>query len=157
MKKLVSVRFKNSYGWGPTEYSFFTELPLVEGAIYENVKTADGSSYDNPIGVVKVSTNLKDTPNFKIKTITEVKPISVPAKPKFINNIYINEEKKTVCVLWTNGEKTIVKCQPGEEFDAEKGIALCFMKRAYKNRGCYNDVFKEYIPKAEVQIDNEVE
>ena len=36
-----------------------------------------------------------------------------------------------------------MKPQSDDEFDLEKGIAMCFMKRWYDNRGCFNDVFKD--------------
>jgi len=26
----------------------------------------------------------------------------------------------------------------------EKGIALCFMKKFFDNRGCYNNAFRDY-------------
>lgn len=33
-------------------------------------------------------------------------------------------------VIWEDGEKTVVKCMKGDDYDAEKGLALCFMKKA---------------------------
>ena len=32
-------------------------------------------------------------------------------------------------VFWSDGTKTVVKCQEGDTFDQEKGLALCFMKK----------------------------
>lgn len=32
-------------------------------------------------------------------------------------------------VIWEDGTKTIVKCTENDEYDAEKGLALCYMKR----------------------------
>lgn len=49
-------------------------------------------------------------------------------------------------VFWTDGVKTVVKCAEGDVFDEEKGIALCFMKRAMGNEGNYNNVFKKWVP-----------
>lgn len=48
-------------------------------------------------------------------------------------------------VFWKDGTKTVVKCQYGETFDEEKGIALCFMKKYFDNKGYFNDIFKKYI------------
>ena len=31
-------------------------------------------------------------------------------------------------VLWADGSKTVVKCQPGDVYDKEKGLLLCFVK-----------------------------
>lgn len=47
-------------------------------------------------------------------------------------------------VIWTDGVKTVVKCQKGDTFDREKGIALCFMKRAMGNKGDFNNILKQW-------------
>lgn len=33
-------------------------------------------------------------------------------------------------VIWRDGSKTMVKCSENDTYDAEKALALCFMKRA---------------------------
>lgn len=49
-------------------------------------------------------------------------------------------------ILWDDGTKTIVKKNSKDKkFDPEKGIALCYMKKALGNKGNYNNVFKEWI------------
>lgn len=49
-------------------------------------------------------------------------------------------------VFWTDGTKTVVKCQPGDEYDKEKGLALCIAKKYFNNKGNFNKVFKKWIP-----------
>lgn len=36
-------------------------------------------------------------------------------------------------VLWADGSKTVVKCDPKDKYDKTKGLALCFMKKALGN------------------------
>lgn len=48
-------------------------------------------------------------------------------------------------VIWKDGTKTVVKCQNDEQFDPEKGLALCFMKKALGNKSNFNNVFKKWI------------
>ena len=48
-------------------------------------------------------------------------------------------------VLWIDGTKTVVKCQDGEVYDKEKGLAMCIAKKALGNKGNYNNLFKKYI------------
>lgn len=36
-------------------------------------------------------------------------------------------------VLWTDGTKTVVKCDPEDTFNETTGIALCYMKKALGN------------------------
>lgn len=52
--------------------------------------------------------------------------------------------KNATIVLWKNGEKTVVKCQKGETFDKEKGLALCIIKYIFGNIGYYNEIFKSF-------------
>lgn len=54
-------------------------------------------------------------------------------------------------VKWDDGTKTVVKCQNGDVYDAEKGIALCFMKKMFDNKSYYNEVIKEAIAKNEAR------
>lgn len=56
-------------------------------------------------------------------------------------NVIFNEP--ATIVYWNDGSKTVVKCQNGEEFDPEKGIALCYMKKICGNTGRYNELIKK--------------
>lgn len=48
-------------------------------------------------------------------------------------------------VIWSDGTKTIVKCQPGDEYNKETGLAMCIAKKYLGNKGNFNEVFKRYI------------
>ena len=50
-------------------------------------------------------------------------------------------------VFWEDGEKTIVQCQNGEEFDPEKGLAMAITKKIFGNKHSYYDVFKKWVGK----------
>ena len=142
--KLIKVKFKNSYF--DKVYYYKTQFNLIEGGVY-NIVADNRTRYENPIIVIEDNASAKELPlGVSIREITSARLVSAPPKPTGgIENIYLNEDKGTVVIKWVDGTKTKVKCQDGETFDAEKGIALCFMKRAFHNRGCYNDVFKKYI------------
>lgn len=48
-------------------------------------------------------------------------------------------------VYWEDGSKTVVKCQEGDTFDKEKGLAMCIAKRVYgtsKSGGNYYEQFR---------------
>lgn len=57
----------------------------------------------------------------------------------------IHNEPATV-VLWKDGTKTVVKCHEGDEYDPEKGLLLCIAKKAYGNKGRFNDVLRKHVP-----------
>ena len=48
-------------------------------------------------------------------------------------------------VLWNDGTKTVVKCQEGDTYDKEKGLALCIAKKALGNKGNFNNEFKRWL------------
>lgn len=50
-------------------------------------------------------------------------------------------------VMWSDGSKTVVKCQLGDTYSEELGLAMCIAKKYYGNTGAYNEVFKRFIPK----------
>lgn len=61
-----------------------------------------------------------------------------------IKNVIFN--KPATIVFWKDGSKTVVKAQPGEKYDAEKGLALAIAKKALGNKGNYYDTLKEWLP-----------
>lgn len=44
-----------------------------------------------------------------------------------------------------NTEIEVVKCQEGDTYDKEKGLALCVMKKVYGNKGHFNDIINTWI------------
>lgn len=49
-------------------------------------------------------------------------------------------------MFWGDGTKTVVKCQPGDIYDPEKGLAMAISKKALGNQGNYCNVFKKWVP-----------
>lgn len=52
-------------------------------------------------------------------------------------------------VFWADGTKTVVKCQDGDIFDPEKGLAMAITKKALGNKGNYCNELKKWLPKDE--------
>lgn len=50
-------------------------------------------------------------------------------------------------LFWPDETKTVVKCQDGEPFDAEKGVALAILKKLHGG-GKYNDMLRNLIKHA---------
>lgn len=142
--KFIKVKFAN--GHCDKFYYYQTQLNLIKGGVYDIV-VDNRTRYDNFITVIEDNVSIREIPRgVCVREITSAKIINAPPKPTGgIKNIYLNEDKGTVVIKWVDGTNTKVKCQDNESFDAEKGIALCFMKRVFHNRGCYNDIFKKYV------------
>ena len=60
-------------------------------------------------------------------------------------------------VLWSDGTKTVVKCDERDEFDPEKGLAMAICKKHFGG-GFYNDIFKKWIPEEtpEIEIEGQI-
>lgn len=144
--KIVKVKFKN----GNDKYYYYqTKINnLLKGGTYEII-VDNKTEYDNY--VIILDTDCKQVSfSGKLREITEAHLIAAPKRPDGnVENIWINEEKGTTVIKWKDGTITKVRCQNGEEFDAEKGIAMCFMKKAFNNRACFNVVFKKYIEESD--------
>ena len=59
-----------------------------------------------------------------------------------IKNVIFNNP--ATIVLWTDGTKTVVKCQNDEVFDPEKGLAMAIAKKAFGNKGNYCNEIKKW-------------
>jgi hypothetical protein len=55
--------------------------------------------------------------------------------------------KPATIVKWGDGTKTVVKCQSGDNFDPEKGLAMAIVKKLLGNSGNYNEQLKKWLPK----------
>lgn len=68
-----------------------------------------------------------------------------PVMPYLIKIEKVKFSGPATIVFWADGSKTVVKCQEGDTFDPEKGLALCFMKKVLGNKsGTFNKVLKMY-------------
>ena len=77
--------------------------------------------------------------------------MSVPDIKKVIFNY------PATIVLWTDGSKTVVKCQDGDIYDPEKGLAMAISKKALGNKGNYCNEFKKWLPEDEEEEEKTVE
>ena len=64
-----------------------------------------------------------------------------------VKNVYFNEP--ATVVIWNDGTKTIVRCQEGDVFSKEVGLALCISKKALGNTPNFNNIFRKWIPQEE--------
>lgn len=79
------------------------------------------------------------------------KSVSEPSIKKVIFNY------PATIVLWSDGSKTVVKCQDGDIYDPEKGLAMAISKKALGNKGNYCNEFKKWLPEDEEEEEKTVE
>ena len=78
------------------------------------------------------------------KEIEDKKRSSIKEFIDSIDDVIFHDDVATI-VKFKNGEKVVVKCQPGEEFDPEKGLALALVKYLFGNISYYNEIFKTFL------------
>lgn len=77
-----------------------------------------------------------------------------PAKFEFrekglgIERVLFNDP--ATIVFWTDGTKTVVKCRKGDEWDAEKGLAMACAKKLMGNRDGYHKTLAMHYKKESV-------
>lgn len=91
-----------------------------------------------------------NTSTIKYNSMATTNTIKIPDDtftvmvPSAIKNVIFNDP--ATIVFWSDGTKTVVKCQDGEPYDAEKGLAMAISKKAFGNKGNYCNVFKKWLP-----------
>ena len=72
---------------------------------------------------------------------------SLPAIKKVIYN------NPATIIFWSDHTKTVVQCQKGDEYDPEKGLAMCIAKKALGNTSRkLNDVLHKWEKKEEPSV-----
>ena len=97
----------------------------------------------------KLADDTKALEKWLIEFFEDAERVQKP-EPDLVKAVYFNYEKGATTVVWFDGMRTTVSCQNGEDFDEEKAIALCFMKRVFDNKGFFNNYMRKYIDGAQV-------
>lgn len=63
-----------------------------------------------------------------------------------IKNVIFNPP--ATIVFWTDGSKTVVKCNAKDEFDPEKGLAMAIAKRCANNSDDFYKEIKKWVEKS---------
>ena len=66
-------------------------------------------------------------------------------KNELIERVIFNDP--ATVILWADGTKTVVKCQDGEKYDPEKGLAMALVKKMCGNKGNYYKIFTKVLKK----------
>ena len=128
-KALKDLRISNNL----TQKEFAEKFYITEKAIsnYENGKRIPSFDFKDLVTNLERKLNPSE---FKNKSLFGI----------HITNVIFNGP--ATIVQWSDGVKTVVKTQNGEEFDPEKGIAMAIAKRMFGNTGSYFDEIKKWLP-----------
>ena len=88
-----------------------------------NYKPLNMIKEENKMSEIKVTNKLEEQFSWICK------PLSMTKKETKMTGIKdIKKNGPATIIFWINGEKTVVKCQPGDQDDVEKGIIMALVK-----------------------------
>lgn len=79
------------------------------------------------------------------KMVAEKNRKRIDAFINTIDKVYFNNP--ATVIKWKDGTKTVVKCQKGDIYDAEKGFAMALIKGLFDNSSYFNTIFEKWLPK----------
>lgn len=118
--------------------NFYTEL----GSVQMNLELEDGRTFQfNPGDLLRymhwVDRVMEEAAKKKEETTMTAASIK---------NVIFNPP--ATIVFWTDGSKTVVKCNAKEEFDPEKGMAMAIAKRCANNSDDFYKEIKKWVEKS---------
>ena len=117
-------------------------LDNLDALVYGYIKESDKSSSANSEKTIADETEGGKSMNRK--ETTNKSNCKSPDFRRFIKKVKFNPP--ATIVFWTDNTKTVVKCN-GEDYDPEKGLAMCISKKFLGDKGNYYEVFKKWLPK----------
>lgn len=102
------------------------------------IREATRTYGENPIVTVEVISGIEGD-----SCLNALKKLKEGILGRQIKDVIFNAP--ATIVIWADGTKTVVKCQPGDEYNRETGLAMCIAKKCLGNKGNFNEVFKKYI------------
>ena len=70
------------------------------------------------------------------------KVVETIGKPKVKRAIFNNP---ATIIYWTDGTKTVVKCQEGDTYDKEKGFVMAYLKKLLGNDNTFNNEINKWV------------
>lgn len=103
--------------------------------------TETGEKYMLEVMELAQEGGINDVPTIRITGYLLRSFVPKSFSPNFLKSKKVIYHDPATIVLWEDGTKTVVKCDPKDVYDPTKGLALCFMKKALGNSSrALNDV-----------------
>lgn len=111
-----------------------------------NIVMTDERGNRVPLVIREINT----TPGEYPRITADILPGKCLPEKAIIEKVIFN--KPATVVLWSDSIKTVVKCQPGDTYSKELGLAMCISKKYLGNKGNFNKEFKKWISNEEIPI-----
>lgn len=135
-----------SAGYSPTVNLTVSEIPR---AIKNRINVSDGmmNVHVSDDAVEKTIYMMSARGSGKTRWVSDL----LKNKTVIYNGNIYNDIKDVIfndpatIVFWADGSKTVVKCQKGETFDPEKGLAMAISKKVLGNDYGYYETFAKHV------------
>lgn len=144
-------------------YKINTDHLYIKGESFESLVNKGINKYDKSrtFSDDVLGDLLVDLIKKKVKDeAKEFKAALLRARKHHINTVIrdinkIRFDEGWTIIFWKSGAVTKVRCQDGEPFDYEKGIAMAIIKHMYGDISYYNEIFKKTLEQGEKKITKE--
>lgn len=141
----ITVRVDHEFGEGQTKLWFRDDTGCHQESYH--IIWEEASTLSEACATIYADLMVRWNLNSK-NSRTTGNPTSGDATLNFDIKDVIFDPPATI-VLWTDGTKTVVKCQEGDAYSDEVGLALCIAKKALGNKGNFNNVFRKWVPEVD--------
>ena len=62
-----------------------------------------------------------------------------------VKRIYVNRNTRIIAVQWLDDSKTVVKCQPEDDFSVDVGVALAYCYKFFGSKTKFRKVIQSHI------------
>ena len=160
MKTTSNVNPLDNFYWSTEEIGFDKEELTVT-----IIGTPKAKCIPFWINFEEIRQEINTKMNSEVKMKENMNPYETIIAKAMLNSIYGNQSKiipkirnvifnpPATIVFWTDGTKTVVKCDERDQFDPEKGITMAFFKKTHGNKGSYFDEIKKWREKYNQTVD----
>lgn len=150
-KALNSITYTEPKKWNASG-SWTTTIKDCDGALMDSlmIKGSDTSKFyteDMLDYLLKevIDKKAEEAEKKLDKMVAEKNRKKIDAFIDTIDKVYFNNP--ATVIKWKDGTKTVVKCQKGDTYDAEKGFAMALIKGLFDNSSYFNTIFEKWLPK----------
>lgn len=115
----------------------------VKGLVF----MTDEKGISIPLRITRFTNNPFMFPSIEADILSE----SFLVERSIIKKVIFNDP--ATIVFWSDGSKTVVKCQEGDTYSEELGLAMCISKKYLGNKDNFNEEFKKWIPEEIIDDD----
>lgn len=142
MAKRYDLGLKKEYNYAVDELKFTFDKDTCWGWKHEHMVVTKVRTRDVRETLERIEHRIVKVFNIDLSKLDVV----IPA----IKNV-IHNDPATI-VFWADNSKTVVKCQEGDIYDPEKGLAMAIAKKALGNRGNYCNAMKKWLPEEDKTV-----